>query len=543
MKGLLLLPFLIILLGTFSCSDNKNDVQSRTVFRYNELGGITSLDPAAARTLENIWAVNQLFNGLVQMNDSLHVVPCIAHSWEISENLKTYTFHLRNDVFFHDNKVFPKRKGRKVVAQDFAYSFNRLLNPSISSALSLLENIDNQKNNAFDAQNDSTFVIHLKKPFTPFLSILTMKYFSVVPQEGIIHYGVDFARNPIGTGPFVFKIWKEGSKMVLLKNDNYFEYEGKNRLPYIDAVSISFVKDKEAAFMSFMGGSLDMISGVDAINMNKIFTTDGRVNETYRNEFILQKAPSLKTDYLGFLIDVQLAVVKKSPTKIKALRQAINYGFDKKKMVKYLRKNVGFAATGGIVPVGLPSYDESKVIGYDYNPQKARELLVEAGFPQGNGLPEIPLSTTEQYLELAEFIQSQLRELGITIKIEVQPASSLSEAISHNKIIFFRKSWVADYPDEENFLSIFYSKNASPKGFNYTHFSDPNYDRLYEKALVEKSDSLRYEYYREMDRLMLQESPIVPLYYDEVLRLVQNNVAGLKANAMNILSLKNVKKI
>jgi len=128
------------------------------------------------------------------------------------------------------------------------------------------------------------------------------------------------------------------------------------------------------------------------------------------------------------------------------------------------------------------------------------------------------------------------------LKIDVQKASVLSEAVANQKINFFRKSWVADYPDEENFLSLFYSKNNSPKGFNYTHFSNDKFDWLYERTLKETNDSIRYDAYQQMDQLIVDNAPIVPLYYDEIVRLVNPRINGLHTNAMNILSLKNVKK-
>jgi peptide/nickel transport system substrate-binding protein len=507
------------------------------------MGGLSSLDPAKASTFENIWAVNQLFNGLVEMNDSLKVIPSIAKSWQISEDGKTYTFHLNTNVYFHDHQYFENGKGRNVTATDFVYSFNRLLDAKVSNATTLLTYVDNSKQNAFEAVNDSTFSIHLIKPFTPFLRILTMKYFSVVPKEIIEKMGEDFRNNPVGTGPFTFKKWDEGTKLVFIKNPNYFEFDGQNRLPYLDAVAISFIKDKETSFMEFLQGNVDMVSGIDAINTDEVLTADGILKDNYASKFKIQTQPYLKTDYLGFLIDANLPIVKNSPTKLKALRQAINYGFDRKKMVKYLRKNLGVAATAGFIPPGLPSYNPKIVKGYDYNPDKTKELLFLAGFPDGKGLPEITLATTEQYLELAEYIQSQLGELGIKIKIDVQKASVLSETIAHAKVNFFRKSWVGDYPDEENFLSLFYSKNWSPAGFNYTHYRNPQFDILYEKAQAELNDSLRFDYYRQMDKLLIDDAPVVPLYYDQVVRLVHNNIQGLTSNSMNMLSLKKVKKV
>ncbi|MCW3083711.1 MAG: ABC-type dipeptide transport system, periplasmic component [Bacteroidetes bacterium] len=535
--------YLSLAVFVFSCSspgDKKRD--ARTVFKYNEMGGISSLDPAKSSTFENIWGVNQLFNGLVEMSDKLLIEPSIASSWKISPDGLNYTFHLHSNVFFHDNDAFPDGKGRKVTATDFVYSFNRLLDAKTSNATTLLTNIDNKNGKGFEAANDTTFVIHLQKPFTPFLGILTMKYFSVVPKEVIEKEGEDFRRRPCGTGPFKFKMWEEGSKLVFVKNPNYFEMEGSDRLPYLDAISISFIKDRETSFLNFLKGDVDMVSGVDAINTDEVLTTEGKLKDEYAAKMKMQTQPFLKTDYLGFFIDENQPIVKNSPLKIKAIRQAINYGFDRKKMVKYLRKNLGKAATAGFIPPGLPSFDETKVKGYDYDPDKAKDLLYAAGFPGGKGLPEIWLATSEQYMELAEYIQAQLAESGIKIRIDVQKASVLFQSIADLKVNFFRKSWFADYPDAENFLSLFYSKNWSPKGFNYTHYSNPQFDMLYEKSQSELNDSIRYDDYQKMDQLLMNDAPVVPLYYDQVVRLVQNNIEGLTSNPMNMLSLKRVKK-
>lgn len=535
--------YLALSILTVSCSNSEEKKkETRTVFKYNEMGALTSLDPAKASNFENGWGVNQLFNGLVEMSDELKVQPSIAKAWTISADGLTYTFNLRSDVFFHDNDYFEDGKGRKVTAADFVFSFNRLLDPKVSNATTLLTYIDNKNGNAFEASNDSTFVIHMERPFTPFLGILTMKYFSVIPKEVVEKEGEDFRRNPCGTGPFKFKMWEEGSKLVFVKNPNYFETEGEQHLPYLDAVSVSFIKDRETSFLEFLQGNLDMVSGIDAINVDNVLTTDGTLKKEYESQFIMQTQPYLKTDYLGFLIDEQLPIVKNSPLKIKALRQAINYGFDRKKMVKYLRRNLGKGATAGFIPPGLPSFDESKVKGYDYNPDKAKELLFLAGFRDGKNMPEVTLFTTELYMDIAEYIQSQLNEIGINLKIEVQKASVLSESVANNKVNCFRKSWVADYPDEENFLSLFYSKNWSPKGFNYTHYYNPQFDILYEKSQSELNDSLRVYYYQQMDQLLIDNAPVVPLYYDQVVRLVHNRITGLTSNSMNMLSLKKVKK-
>jgi len=535
--------FFLLILSLFSCGGKKNENSDKKIFHYNELAGISSLDPAASRNTENIWAVNQLFNGLVQMDDKLSIEPCIAKRWEISEDGKTYTFHLRNDVFFHDHKLFKDGKGRKVTAADFVFSFSRLFDPKVSSALSLLDNIDRIQKGGFESTNDSTFVIYLKENFSPFLGILTMKYFSVVPQEIVNNYKEDFRKNPIGTGPFSFKMWEEGTQLTMVKNPNYFEKDvNNNPLPYLDAVSISFIKDKETSFMQFMKGDLDMISGMDAFNPSEVLDDKGKLKPFYKKKFALQTQPYLGTDYLGFLIDEKEGSVKNSPTTNRNVRRAINYAIDREKIIKYFHKNLGIPATAGFIPAALPSYNPNKVKGFTYNPDKSRELLLEAGYPGGKNLPEIFLFCTETYTDMFEFIQSELAESGIKIKIMVEKPSVLTQAIANNEIPFFRKSWIGDYPDEENFMSLFYSKNFSPKGFNYTHYSNPIFDKCYEQARTCLSDSIKISLYQKMDQMLIDDAPIVPLYYGEVVRLVSHKISDLNTNPMNLLNLKQAKK-
>jgi peptide/nickel transport system substrate-binding protein len=524
----------------FSCTD-YSDQQGKTVFRYNEAAGISTLDPAFARDQTIIWAANQLFNGLVQLNDRMEILPCIATSWEISESGLDYVFHLRNDVLFHDSPAFPAGKGRKVVARDFLFSLQRILDPKTASpGVWLFNNLRKPASTAFEALDDSTFVIHLEQPFPPFLGMLSMQYCSVIPHEAVEFYGTEFRRNPVGTGPFRFRMWQEGVKLVLIKNPVYFETEQDLRLPYLDAVAITFVPDKQSAFLEFIKGNLDLMSGIDPTYKDELLTKDGRLQPKYISRIDLISQPYLNTEYLGFMVgqgDQPLAGAIPS----RAVRQAINHAFDRGKMIRYLRNNIGIPGCQGITPKGLPSFDSSHVF-YDYDPDKARKLLAGAGYPEGKGLPPVTLTSTSDYLDICKYIQHQVASIGIELKIEVSPPAAVKEMKSEAKLPFFRASWIADYPDAENYLSMFYSRNFCPKGPNYTHFSSPEFDRLYEKSMTTIHDSVRFRYYRQMETIMMAEAPVVILYYDQVLRFVQKNIHGLGSNPMNLLTLKHVRK-
>jgi len=535
---LLIVPALLV-----SCKP-QTDNRGKTVFKYNESSGIGTLDPAFARDQSIIWACNQLYNGLVQLNDSMQIVPAVAKSWNISNDGKTYTFVIRDDVFFHETEFYHFPAPRKVVASDFVYSFNRIVLSEVASPGKwIFASVDTNATGkpAFEAINDTTFSIRLSRPFPPFLGILTMQYCSVVAHEVVDKYGKDYRNHPVGTGPFQFKYWKEGVKLVLAKNPRYFEFENGQRLPFLDAVAITFIVDKQSVFMEFVKGNLDFLSGIDASYKDELLTSSGTLNPKYRTKFKLSTHPYLNTEYLGFLVDAGKST-SDNPLLKKEVRQAINYGFDRVKMIRFLRNNIGTPAYAGMVPQGLPSFDSSAVKGYNYQPQKAQELLTKAGYPNGKGMPAITLAASASYLDLCQYIQHELSKIGIELKIEVNPPATQREMISQSKLPFFRGSWIADYPDAENYLSLFYSKNFCPNGPNYTHFSNAEFDQLYEQSQNQVNDTLRYEVYKKMDAILMEEAPVVVLYYDKVMRLIQNNIEGLGNNSMNLLTLKRVKK-
>lgn len=544
-RPIVFLSFLMASIGFWGCNRYSGPPEGKTVFRYNQASGITSLDPAFARDQANIWGTHQLFNSLVQLDSNLNIRPSIAKNWEISDDGITYIFHLRDDVYFHQHELFGSQSERKVTAHDFVYSFNRLVDPELASPGAwVFSNVQHTNDDyAFKALDDTTLQIRLQNPFPPFLGILTMKYCSVVPRKIVEHYGEDFRENPVGTGPFYFKLWEENIKLVMLKNPEYFERDAQgNRLPYLDAVSVSFIIDKQSAFLEFAKGNLDFLSGLDASYKDELLTRNGNLNPKYRDRIKLLSQPYLNTEYLGILVDDSLERVQNSPLRKKKIRQAVNYGFDRVKMMRYLRNNIGTPALSGFVPEGLPAYDPQAVEGYHYDPGKARQLLREAGYPGGEGLPPITLSTTSSYLDLCKFIQHQLSDLGFEVNINNTPPATLREMVAQSRLNFFRASWIADYPDAENYLSLFYSKNFCPGGPNYTHFANERFDALYEKAQQTIDDSSRIQLYREMDNLIMEEAPVVVLYYDQVLRFTWKNVNGLGSNPLNLLTLKYVKK-
>ncbi|NVO09868.1 MAG: ABC transporter substrate-binding protein [Bacteroidales bacterium] len=538
----------LILFSTIFCACNSSDSnhKKQQVFRYNESKGISSLDPAFARNLPLIWPVHQIFNGLVQLDDSLKVRPCIAKKWEVSNDGKVFTFLLRSDVYFHCSEVFPDSIGRKVIASDFVYSFNRILNPEIASpgawVLSSLEKDRVGTHNGCMALNDSVFQVYLKKPFPAFLGMLTMPYCYVIPHEAIEFYGREFRNHPVGTGPFFFKYWKEGEKLILRRNSKYFEKDSKGvRFPYLESISISFIADKQSEFLEFIKGNIDFISGVNPASKDELLTRNGNLNPRYLNKIKMITGPYLNTEYLGILIDGSNQSFKSNPLLLNKVRKAIGYGIDRSKMMMYLRSNIGYPAFNGFIPNGMPDF-KNATKGFCYNPELSQELLKEVGYSTSKTLPLLSLATTDDYVDICEFIQHQLNNLGFDIKVDVYPGAAYREMLANSKLKFFRASWVADYADPENYLALFNSVNFSPSGPNYTHFKSEIYNNLYANSLSEISQQKRLKLYKEMDSIIIDNAVVIPLYYDKVIRFIQNDVEGMECNPMNLLILKNVKK-
>ena len=523
----------IILFLNIQCSEETKNSREHLIFRYNESDNITSLDPAYASKKENIWGLNQLFNSLVQLDNNLNIQPEIAKKWELSEDLKTFTFTLRNDIKFHKHPQFKTNDStRLVTAYDVEYSLNRLLDPKIASpGRWVFDKVDN-----FKAVNDSIFSLELKQPFPAFLGLLSMRYCSIVPKEIVNYYGNDFRKHPVGTGPFIFKAWEENTKLVFRKNPLYFEKDNNGeQLPYLEAVAITFLPDKQSEFLQFAQGKLDLLNDIESSYKDELLTPLGELREQYQQTVTLTKTPYLNSEYLGIYLDKE-----DSPIQNKNLRKAINYGFDRETMITYLRNGIGTPATSGFIPTGIEGYNAQQ--GFSYQPEKAKAYLAKYIKETGDNNPTVHLATNANYLNLCEFIQREVSKIGLNLIVDVLPAPTLRQKKRSGKLELFRASWIADYPDAENFMLPYYSENFTPNGPNYTHFKNKTFDLLYEQSFTIPNIEDRKLIYQKMDSIVIAEAPIIPLFYDQVIRFTQKNISGMSNNAQNFLFLKRVKK-
>ncbi|MBW2149496.1 MAG: ABC transporter substrate-binding protein [Deltaproteobacteria bacterium] len=484
----------------------------------------TTLDPAF---ITGIYAVNvalNLFDGLLEFDKDLNVLPSIARIWKISRDHRTYTFLLRRGVKFHN--------GREVTAKDFVYSFTRILSPDTGSPIaSLFFNIQGAKKfhegktkavSGLRAPDPYTLKIQLEQPFAPFLSILAMANAKVVPKEEI---GPGFSRNPIGTGPFRFHSWESGREILLTANKEYFE--GR---PFLEMLRFRIYPNIqwEKTFNDFEKGLLEQ-SIIPSSKYDMITSNPG-----YTKRYTFISKPTLNLVYVGMNVTI-------FPFNDYRVRQAIYHAVDIEKIVRDITKR-GSIPAKGILPPGIAGFDP-RFKGYSYDPDRARQLLKDAGYPQGRGIPPIEIWTVAK----AESVQKELRayqkyldDIGIRLVPKVaENWSEFIKFINEKKAPMYYAAWYADYPDPDNFLYVLcHSKSKT----NRMGYHNPDVDELLEQARQEWDYMKRVELYREVEKLVMRDAPIICQHVNSFNYLFQPWVKGVQVSYLGAeyISFQNV---
>ena len=543
------LRFAVLLLALYFCGCSKKE-SSQKIFRYNEPNGIESLDPITANNYPALHVLINTCEGLVWYDKDAKLQPLLAKSYEISPDGKTYTFHLRNDVFFQNDDCFANKKGRKLIASDFKYCYERVCNPNVKTrglwvyrdkvvgADEYAKDPDKAKSiSGFVAVNDSTFQINLTEPFAPFMSILTMPYGYVYPKEAVDFYKENFGFHIVGTGPFKFIKWDIDKELVCEKNANYWAIDEKGtKLPMIDGFTVSFIRSPETEFLDFKDKKLDFQKPTVDV-YGQITDDDGALKPG--NEFDLIKQPYLNTVYLCTMLSAKMEGGKNNLLRDNVkLRKALNYAIDRDKIVKFVLRGKGTPGINGPLPKGMPGFSDS-VKGYKYDKDLAVKLLDEAGYPGGKGLSlKLVFHNDESQRELCEAIQSQFRDIGVDLQIEEMLGAAHRSAQNEGKLTFWRANWGADYYDPENYYALFYSKNETPTGPNTSCYKNAKVDSLYELGLRLTDFNERMKAYREIDKIIFEDSPWMIVYYNQFIYLKQKNVEGMYVDGLGIINLK-----
>jgi ABC-type transport system substrate-binding protein len=471
-----------------------------------------SLDPAFSTDIYSVTIIQQIFDGLVQFDQNLNVVPALASTWRVSADGRVYTFTLRKDARFHN--------GRSVTGHDFVYSFTRILDPRQNpSALSFFEKIQGAEAyrlgkttavSGLKTPDPYTLEITLKEPFAPFLSVLAMKSSKVVPHEEVKRRGEDFSRHPVGTGPFRLESFQP-DQIVLTANADYFE-----GAPYLDRVVYSIYPgaQNERIVEDFLAGRLEEAPFLKNIQE--------RISE--KGRFQVVRKPSLSLQFYGMNCAAK-------PLTDPRIRQAIACAINQEEIVR--------EAFGGqwvpahtILPPGMVGYTPENAV-YTYDPDRARKLLASAGYgPSQRRLSLTLLSASRSSAAQKELalITSDLAKLGIDLRVQYQTNwPAFEAALVGEDLQMYRYAWFADIPDPDNFLGILC---ASWSRYNFMHYHNSVVDRLLSQALRETDLLRRVNLYRQAERIVLAEAPIVPLIYLTFESTFQPYVKGLEISAL-----------
>ena len=530
-------------------------------YTINEIrGNPSSLDPVRMNSKVEDDIATNIYDRLVDNDSKLDLVPELAKSWEISPDGLTYIFHLRNDAFFHDDPCFIGGKGRKFIAQDAKYSFERVCDPKTLTIgfwifQGIVEGADDYfirdslaragKNvtevSGFGAMNDTTFVIKLTKPFAPFLEHLATSFGFIVAKEAIDKYGKDFFQHPVGTGAFVFEHWKPDEEIILKRNPKYWESDDAgNKLPLLDEIKYTFIKDDKTLFANFERGVLDEDFTIPTELFPGIITSEKKLTPQYEKKYQLQHVTAMNS----YFIDILCTSPQYSNM---ALRRAMSFAIDREQIVKYILKSAPHGpAENGIVPPGFSKYPIDEVHGIAYNPDSARYCLKQSGYGQGGKDLNIVLAVYNEPrpLQIANAVQHMWQTtLGAKVDLKVMQAAQLIDQSEDGKLDLWVTRWYADYPEVENFLNLEYGKlippSASMKSYpNSTRWNNDDFNKYFEQALQTTDEASRDKLYAKAENIMAQESPAIPLFYEEHYRLLQPWVRDNPLDPMNRIDLK-----
>lgn len=556
---------LLVSLVFSACTENTRNSQTYArikadgvehggLFRMNIPEEVSSFFPHNVVDANAGHLINQVYEGLLSLDQKTHkIIPCLAESYTISEDGLVYTFNIRKGVYFHDDPIFKNGKGRELKAEDVAFCFNRLCEPSprnqkysfvidlIKGAREHFESGETGGNvEGIRVINDYVLEIELAHPSPIFSSILTHSSSWIFPRE-LYEYGDDMDVWCIGTGPFQVRTIKMNEVVILERNKKYWRKDTNgNTIPYIDAIRCNFMENENRQLEMLIQGNLDLVLKVPYKYVTQIMQENG-FNEDELS-FTVQAIPGLHVEFYGFQHRDDLF----SDLKV---RKAFNYAINKQFLVDSILMGYGEPAVHGFVPSAMPGYHYDEILGYPYNPRMARELFAEAGYENGDGFPVLTLQVNDgssANIEVADAVQKMLTEnLNITLEIAVLPRSLHYDQVENGDALFWRDGWMADYADPENFLRLFYGKlvpedTVKASYLNTMRFKSTEFDEKFEKSLRERNDQKRFEEYVKADRIIVEEAAVVPLYYVEQIWLIDKHVENLTFSGVGMLDLSEV---
>ncbi|TAH25875.1 MAG: ABC transporter substrate-binding protein [Cytophagales bacterium] len=525
-------------------------------FRVNESDYIKNIFPLNITDAISYRVASQVYEGLLKFNQSdLSLKNCLAESYTIDETKTIYTFNLKKNVYFIDDECFPEGKGREFTSEDVKYCFTQLCKEDINNqGFSVFQDILKGANEYYASSVNGaiptgdvegikiidkyTIQLTLVQPSSIFLYNLARPFTFIFPKEAQEKYGLEMRNKAVGTGPFMISSIEDDISIMLKKNPKYHGLDSLgNKLPFLDFVLIKFIKDKKTELLEFKKSNLDMMYRLPTDYIIEILQEVDNKKGDY-GQYELQRTPEMATHFLSFLNQGKVF-------NNKDLRKAFCFAINRKHILDAVLNGEGYApGIHGMTPLDIyksPLYDVKQIRGYEYNADSAKYYLKKAGYPDGKGFPKIVLelnSDGERNVAVAEEVLKQIKEhLNINIELSIVPFAQLVDNMIAGKSEFFRGGWIADYPNPENFLWFFYGKNVPNdlSGSSYPNmmrYKNPKFDAYYEAGLKSKTTEEAYKNFMMAEKIMVEDAPVMFLWYDEGYRLMQSYVKDFPSNAM-----------
>ena len=552
------LKFLSILFTTSlliiaGCDRLPSDTESSdNVLHHRLRAKVLSLDPADVGDSASHGVANEIFECLYQyhyLKRPYQLIPHLAADMpQISEDRLTYIIKIKRGVYFADDLCFEGGKGRELKAGDFIFAWKRIANVKTRSKMWWIfdnkivgldefreytkgckrdEDVDYCRPvEGLTTSDDYTLVIKLKRSWPQILYMLAYLPTAPIAKEAVNYYGKDIVSHPVSTGPFKLKVWNRGSYIEMVRNTNFWEElypsEGEDgdleegllrdageAIPFVDRIIWRIVAEDQPRWLMFLQGDVDITSIPkdnfgQAIAMGRGLTPDMKKRKIQLTTF---QEPD--TFWVGF--NMEDAVLGKN----KPLRWAISCAIDRERWIELFFNGRGNVAYGFIPPI-MPGYDPriKEISKTEYNPEKAKTLLKQAGELYGGELPGLKLTipgTDTTYRQMGQFLLAALQDIGLDVEVEYLDWPTYLEKLRTKSVQLFSSGWIADYPDVENFLQIFYGKNSPwPNSFNY---SNPEFDKIYEQAAVMSDSPERTELYRKAERIVVEDAPCAFMFH------------------------------
>lgn len=554
MRRLLLSLLLLII---YSCEENHTRYAEGGklyggTFRFMSQEKVTALFPVTSFDTYTSRMISQLFDPLLRLDfETMEIAPSIVTSYAISADKKKFVLKIRKGIRFHDDPCFKDGLGRVLTVEDVKYSLefacsglkiNRsgyLLIDKIVGAQEFYdkssESLPNFGVSGIEIIDENTLQINLMSPNFEFDKILTLPSLSVFPREAFEMYKDNILSHPVGTGPFALESMNE--KGIVLKRNNHYWMKDDfgNRLPFLDKLQMLYTEDKRNELLAFRQKKIDLVLNIPVEEIDHVLGSLEDAQQGKNVHHKIQTLTGMNVHYIGF------AYNSKEFNDIN-VRKAFNYAIDRNYIVNDYLLGEG-TILNGVVPLSDVYPAHSKVKGYEFNPQKARELLAKAGYPNGKNFPVLelyinPLDIWKGKKMSASILEQLKRNLNITLKVKLCDLAGREAAIKAGKAKIWKSGWTADYPSAENFLSLFYTgKNKQVASeINEFSFKSEKFDQAYEKALREPDDQKRAALFALCDQIVVDEAAVIPVMSKDYTMMVNARVRDFKQSAVDAMN-------